>query len=103
MSDKAKTTIGASEIKVYAGAETLIFHVDVDDYNQYLNEQMPQDKVSPAFNMLSRTVDQGCKEKFLKLVLKNGKPLGVLALQMAGMIGCEFGAEVQISLKKPSA
>ncbi len=77
------------------------FDVSVDDFNQYLNEQMPNDKVAPAFNFLSRTVVEKDKETLKKLVLTGGKPNGMIVMQVAGVLAAEVGGGVNISLKKP--
>lgn len=90
-----------SETTVTIGEQDLTFNVDVDDFNQYLNEQMPNDKVAPAYNFLSRTVLDDCKEAMKKAVLTDGKPNGMLVLQIAGVLAGEFGGGVEVSLKKP--
>jgi len=79
----------------------LSFDIDVDDYNQQINETMPTDKVAPAFNLLSRTVVDDCKEAFKKVALIDGKPNGFVVMQIAAVAISEFTGGVEISLKKP--
>ena len=90
-----------SEVTVTVDNKELTFSVTNDDFNQYLNEQMPLDKVPPAFNFLSRTVVEDCRDDFKAVMLEDGDVRGMIALQVAGVISGKFGSEVQISLKKP--
>lgn len=90
-----------SNLTVTVGKDELTFDVTHDDFNQYLNEQMPTDKVTPAYNFLSRTVVDDSRDAFKKTMLADGKPKGIAVLQVAGVLAGEFGGEVQISLKKP--
>ena len=92
-----------SELTVTVDNKELTFSVTNDDFNQYLNEQMPNDKVAPAFNFLSRTVVESSRDNFNAVLVVDGKPKGIAVLQVAGVLAGEFGGGVQISLKKPSA
>lgn len=77
------------------------FSIGVDDYNRYINETNPNDKVAPAFNFLMRTVSDKQKDDFKKVVLIDGKPNGFLVMQVAGEMVGDFAGSVQVSLKKP--
>ena len=90
-----------TKIAVDVGDKTLNFNVDNDDFNQYINEQMPADKVSPAYNLLSRTVVDEDKDALKEAVLIDNTPRGLMVVQIAGVIAGEFGGEVTVSLKKP--
>ena len=90
------------KIAVEVGEKTLNFDVENEDFNQYLNEQMPDDKISPAFNLLSRTVVEGDRQALKDVALIDGVPNGLVVLQIAGVVAGEFGGGVEISLKKPS-
>lgn len=89
------------QLSVTVGDIDLDFEVETDDFNQYLNEQMPNDKVAPAYNFLARTVKDESKDALKKIALDDGKPNGIVVLQIAGVLAEQFGAGVQISLKKP--
>lgn len=90
-----------AEITVTVGEQDLVFDVAMDDYNRFINETLPNDKVNPAFNLLSRTVKESDKEAFKKIVLVDGKPNGMIVMQIAGVVVGEMGGEVSISIKKP--
>jgi len=92
-----------STITINAGDKALNFNVETDDFNQYLNDLTPNDKVAPAYNFLAQTIDEKCQKDFKALVMRDGKPNGVVVLQIVGVIAEEFGAEVKISLKKQRA
>lgn len=89
------------QITVSVGDKDLEFNVDVTDYNQYINEQMPQDKVQPAYNFLVRTVAEESKDDFKQLAISDGKPNGLIVLQIVGLITQEIGGSVSITIKKP--
>jgi hypothetical protein len=92
------------QITVTVGDEELVFEATHEDFNRYINEQMPNDKVGPAYNFLSRTVAEGSKEAFKRLALTDDqKPKGLIVLQIAGVITQELGGDVQVAIKKPKA
>lgn len=91
----------AATTTVAIGDKDIDFNVGVDEFNQYLNEQMPNDKVNPAFNFLMRTVTDDHKEDLKRLVMKDGKVNGMAALQIAGVLAEQFSGGLNISLKKP--
>ena len=92
----------SKKITVMAGTVGVSFNVSHDDYNQYINETMPNNKVNPAFNLLSRTVDADSRKDFEQVALQDSKPKGLIVMQMAGVLAEEFGGDVAISLKKSS-
>jgi hypothetical protein len=91
------------KITITVADKDINFNIESDDFNQYINEQMPTDKVGPAYNFLSRTVLEEDREKFKSIALSGGKPNGFIVMQMAGVTAEEFGGGVSISLKKPKA
>ncbi len=100
---KSKSAIVmASALVVSVGDVDLHFNVGVDDYNKYINNTQPNDKVLPAFNFLSSTLVKEDREKFKEAVLVNDKPHGFIIMQIVGVLAVDFGADVEISLKKPS-
>lgn len=89
-------------ITVSVGDQDLQFDVSHDDFNRFINEQMPNDKVGPAFNFLSRTVHDDSRDLFKELVLTpDQRPKGMIILQIAGAITQELGGGVSIEVKKP--
>ncbi len=89
-------------ILISVGSVDLSFDVDHDDFNRYINEQMPNDKIGPAFNFLSRTVQEGSRDAFKKLALtEDNRPKGLIVLQIAGLITTELGGDVTVTIKKP--
>jgi hypothetical protein len=96
--------MSAHTITVTVGEEELGFNADHDDFNRYINEQMPNDKVGPAYNFLSRTVAPESKDAFKRLALTEDlKPKGLIVLQIAGAITQELGGDVAVAIKKPKA
>lgn len=77
------------------------FSIGVDEYNRYINETNPNDKVAPAFNFLMRTVNEKQKEDFKKVVLVDNKPNGFLVMQVVGEMVGDVTGKVKVSLKKP--
>ncbi|MGZ4994170.1 MAG: putative phage tail assembly chaperone [Methylobacter sp.] len=87
-------------ITITISGNDLRFDVGTADFNQYLNEQTPQNKISPAYNFLQRTVVKEDKDSFKQAVMRNKVPNGVVVMQIAGVIAQEFGADVEITVKK---
>jgi len=87
-------------IIVLVGLVELTFNVAIDDYNQLINEQMPNDKVSPTYNFLSRTVADKSRDEFKKLVVDDNVPNGIAVMQIAGVITDEMGGALAVSVKK---
>jgi hypothetical protein len=82
------------------GGEEVRFKNSTTDFNQYINEQMPTNKVAPAFNFLMRIVVDADKEKFKKLVMKDNLPNGAIVMQLAGHLAEAHGAGIEITIKK---
>jgi hypothetical protein len=103
--DKVQEKTGESTenddlVTITIGGNDLRFNVGTADFNQYLNEQTPQNKVSPAYNFLQRTVVKEDKDSFRQVVMRNKVPNGVVVMQIAGVIAQAFGADVEITVKK---
>jgi len=71
------------------------FNVGIDDYNAYVNEMQPTNKVGPSHNFLVRTADPGSKAELQAALLSPGA-----ALNMAGALVTEYMPEVRVSVKK---
>jgi len=90
-------------ITVTVGNTDLRFNVSAANFNQYINDQVPNNKVSPAYNLLQRTVVDEDKDAFKRVVLRNKVPNGAVVMSIATVIAMEFGAGVEITVKKSSA
>jgi hypothetical protein len=88
-------------ITVSVGETEIRFDVGTADYNRFLNETTPGDKVGPAWNLLIGTVHPDDKEFLKTVAMRDGLPNGVVALQIVGAIAEEFGAAVAVTVKKP--
>ena len=84
------------QITLTIAALTIGFTMTTDDYNSYLNEIMPDNKVAPAHNLVMRTVDAEQKEE-LPTILETSPGA---ALQIAGLLTQEFAPSIAISVKK---
>ena len=84
------------QITLVIAAVTIGFTMTTDDYNGYLNEIMPDNKVAPAYNLVMRTVDAEHKEE-LRGILDNTPGA---SLQIAGLLTQEFAPSIAISVKK---
>lgn len=88
-------------ITAMIGDDELTFNVGDDDFNRFINEQTPGDKVTPAYNFLSRTVDEQSRDRFRKLALNDEQqPKGLIVMQLVGVITMDFGADVTVTIKK---
>lgn len=88
---------------VTIGDDELNFAVGNADFNQFLNEQQPNNKVAPAYNFLQRTVIDADKDKFKKLVVTDNVPNGPLVMQIAGVLAMENGAGIEVAVKKSNS
>ncbi len=83
-------------ITLTIGSKDFTFNVSTNDYNGYINDIMPNNKVAPAHNLVMRTVDESNKKELRELVDKS--PGAVL--QIAGLLQQEFAPVLEISVKK---
>ena len=83
-------------ITLTIGSKDFTFNVSTNDYNGYINDIMPNNKVAPAQNLVMRTVDESNKKELRELVDKS--PGAVL--QIAGLLQQEFAPALEISVKK---
>lgn len=84
------------QIVLLIGTASLGFTMTTDDYNGYLNEIMPDNKVAPAHNLIMRAVDAESKEE-LRGILDNSPGA---SMQIAGLLTQEFAPAIEISVKK---
>lgn len=78
---------------VVSGTE-LQFKPDTPAYNKYINELMPDNKVTPSHNYLRRIVTAECKGALDGLLAKPG-----VALQLAAKVNEQFVPELEIEVK----
>lgn len=72
----------------------LTFKPTMQDYNKFVNEMMPDNKIAPAHNYLRRIVDKESKEALDALLTKPGA-----ALQLAAKVNDQFVPELEIEVK----
>ncbi len=77
------------------------FDVDMEAYNEFLNNQTPNDKIGPAYNFLINTVNAEDKATFKELVLVDKKPNGMLVLLIVGQVTAEISGNLTVKIKKP--
>lgn len=99
----SKEDIAIAMATVTIGETDFDFKYETESFNQYLNEQMPNDKINPAFNFLMRTVVAEQKEQLKQTLLDGQTVNGVVALQVAGVLAQQYSGGVNISLKKPKS
>ena len=101
--EQEKTEIATDDfIAVSIGDDELRFNVSMTDINQFINDNQPDNKVGPAYDLLRRTVIPDDKEKFRAICLKDKTPRGTVVMQIAGVLALESGAGLKIAVKKSS-
>lgn len=79
------------------GEAEFSFTLTAQDVTKYFNAMTPNNKVAPAHNLLTGTVNQEQKAA-LKELLAN--PL--MTMQIAGALLEEYSPDVEVAVKKPS-
>tara|TARA_Y100000310_G_scaffold71917_1_gene67757 strand:- start:10609 stop:10872 length:264 start_codon:yes stop_codon:yes gene_type:complete len=74
----------------------LSFDVSTENYNGYLNDVMPDNKVAPSHNFVMRSVVESDKDE-LRKVLESSPGA---AMQISGLLQKEFAPAIEISVKK---
>jgi len=85
-------------IELTIGEADFAFTLTAQDVTKYFNAMTPNNKVSPAHNLLTGTV-QGEQKTALRPLLANP----VLTMQLAGALLEEYAPDVEVIVKKPSA
>lgn len=88
MSDKYSLTLTVN-------GQDITFEPCMTAYNKYVNEFMPNNKISPAINYLNRIVTADSKTA-LETALKSAGA----AMQIADAINEQFAPQVDIAVKK---
>jgi len=89
-----------AEIVVELGEKEVRFDVGVADYNNYINNMMPNDKVAPGFNLLSTTVHDEDKEYLKEMIMADGLPNGFMVMELVAVVIGEVSGGVEINIKK---
>ena len=84
------------KIVLAIGGESLSFVPTEVDYNDYINELMPDNKVAPAHNFVFNTAVEESKSELRILV--GSDPSAVV--QIAGVLMQEFAPALDIKVKK---
>lgn len=82
------------KIELEVGDASLTFRVSLEDYHNYQNAFMPDNKVAPSANFLKRTVESGSKDT-LQGYLDQG-----LTVELASAVASEFKPDLEIRVKK---
>ena len=90
-----KEHIMEKKISLTVNDKPLNFTVSLGDYNKYINEITPFNKVAPARNFLMRTVDADSKDTLRDLVDLPG-----VGVQIAASVLEEYTPDVQITVGK---
>ncbi len=85
------------EITLEVGDKEFTFDLTPQDVTKYFNAVTQTNKVAPANNLLTTTVQQAQRANLKPLL---GNP--VMVMQLAGTLLEEFSPDVEIIVKKPS-
>ncbi len=82
-------------IVLSVAGEDLAFVVTTREYNTFVNEMKPDDKVSPAIRFLRRALAEPALRDRLDELCDSG-----LAVDLAGLLVEEFRPKLEIEVKK---
>lgn len=88
------------EITIQINGNDFKFNGGINELNKYINEQDGKDKVTPAFNFISRCVNKDQKDELIKTVCVGGNVNGMIAVQIASILGEQLSGAVEVTLKK---
>lgn len=83
-------------ITLTVGGVELSFAPTEVEYNDYMNDLMPDNKVAPAHNFLFNTVTEETKEALRKITDKNKGA----AVQITSAVMAEYAPQLEIKVKK---
>lgn len=86
MQKNIELTIGDTDFK---------FTVTTDDYNQFVNDTLPHDKIGPANNLCVRTINEEQRKDLVKLLEQPG-----LAIEIVSTLMQDFMTDIKVSVKK---
>ena len=83
-------------IVVVVGATELEFNPTEVEYNDYMNELMPDNKVNPAHNFLFNCVTDETKDELRTITESNPGA----AVQITAIVLAEYAPQLEIKVKK---
>ena len=83
------------DIVLTIGETDFTFRVETSDYNSYINDLKPDNKITPSVNFVRRTLADKTQRPALDELCEQG-----LAIDIAGMLVEEFRPKLEISVKK---
>ncbi len=84
------------KITLTVGKDELVFKVETENYNRFINETKPDDKVLPAKRFLRRSLaDKKAQGELLDELFDKG-----VHLEMVGKLLEEFQGDLEIEVKK---
>lgn len=91
----------SKKIEVTLGSEDFEFEVTNDAFNKFINSSSGGRGVQAGFNLLSSTVEQKQRAKFLNIITDaEKKPKGMLVMELVGVISEDFNDELPNVVKK---
>jgi len=83
-------------VTLNVGTEELAFQPTEVEYNDYMNELMPDNKVAPAHNFLFNCVTEESKDALRSIT--NANPSA--AVQLTAAVMAEYAPQLEITVKK---
>ena len=83
------------KITLVVGKREFEFNVTTEEFNRYINEVKPDDKILPCKRLLRRTLVNPEQKEEIEALCDRG-----LAINMAGKLIEEFQGDVEIEVKK---
>lgn len=92
--------MSATKIDMEVNGIEVGFNVTPADFNAFINEMQPTNKVAPAHNFLTRTVDPASQENLKEIMQLPGA-----GLELAGAVVEQYKPSVNITVgkRRPSA
>lgn len=85
----------SKEIVLMIGGTEFAFRVETSDYNKYINDLKPDNKITPSVNFIRATLMDKTRRPELDEICDQG-----LAVDIAGMLIEEFRPKLEIAVKK---
>lgn len=83
-------------IVVTVGATEIVFEPTEIEYNDYMNELMPDNKVNPAHNFLFNCVSDETKDELRAITESNPGA----AVQITAVVMTQYAPQLEIKVKK---
>lgn len=85
----------SKDIVLVIGGTEFAFRIETSDYNAYINDLKPDNKITPSVNFVRRTLVDKNRRSELDELCDQG-----LAVDIAGMLIEEFRPKLEIAVKK---